>query len=456
VHETLKGVRQPGQIVFVFRSFLLIAAHYACLRIDRDFGRMMEKRATTGFAVAVLFTVATMLLWGFAHRLYATLLPGLGTALALTPAQADMARSAVAIGYFVMTLPTAFISRNFGYKIGMLFGLGTFAVGFFLLYPAVEGHSILLFIAAASVFGSGLAMVDVTTGPFIVFLGTRKGAIQRLVLADALSPLGALAALVIGHKMLAGATTGPGFAHGLVVLFSGVGVAAIVLAFAMEMVKFPPVAEARIDPNDRTMASFLPPLRIKAFRYAVLAIFLGLFAQIIIAGFAPLYSRIVMPSLTPRAAQMVLFWAYLALLIGRLVGPLLMVRIAPMRLVFIFGAGATLCAALSAASSGPAAIACLIGASFFMSILIPAIFAHVLRDLGDMAKSAAAVSQFVAFTGTGAFALVAVVNTPAIVHLIMIVPALCFGVITILVQALRRDESAAPPRSVTEPSVANA
>jgi MFS transporter, FHS family, L-fucose permease len=399
---------------------------------------MMQKRATTGFAAAVLVTAAALLLWGFAHRLYATLLPGLGTSLDLTPAQADMTRSAVAIGYFLMTLPTAFISRNFGYKTGMLFGLGTFAVGMFLLYPAVEGHSVPLFITAAAIFGSGLAMVDVTAGPLVVFLGSRDGAIQRSNLASALSPLGALVALFAGHKILAGAAINPVSAQGLIALLSGVGIAAIVLAFVMEMVKFPPVAEARVAPDDRTMASFLPPLRIKRFRYAMLAIFLCLFAQIIIAGFAPHYSRIVMPSLTPAAAQMVLVWAYLALLIGRLAGPLLMVRIAPMRLVAIFATCATLCSILSAVLSGPTAIACLIGASFFMSILIPSIFADVLRDLGDMAKSAASVSQFVAFTGTGAFALVAVANTPYIVHLIMIVPALCFGVITLLVRASRR------------------
>lgn len=404
-------------------------------------------KAATGFAVAIAFTFAAMVLWGFAHRLYATLLPGLGAALDLTPAQSDMARSAVAIGYFVMTLPGAFISRNFGYKIGMLFGLGTFAIGMFLLYPAVQGHSILFFIVAASVFGSGLAMVDVTAGPLVVFLGSREGACQRSTLAAALSPLGALVALFAGHKILTGAAINPGFANNLIALLSGVGVVAIVLAFVMEMVKFPPVAEARIGPTDRTLQSFLPPLRIKRFRYAVVAIFLCLFAEIIIAGFAPLYSRIAMPSLTPAAAQMVLIWAYLALLVGRLVGPLLMICIAPMRLLVGFGAGATLCAIMSAASSGPIAVACLIGTSFFMSILIPTIFADVMRDLGDMAKSAAAVSQFVAFTGTGAFALIAVANTPSIVHVIMLLPALCFGVITILAQMLRRDENARPPRT---------
>ena len=405
--------------------------------------RGMHAKSATGFAIAVALTAATIVLWGFAHRLFSTLLPGLGQALSLTPAQADMARSAVAIGYFLMTLPTVFISRNFGYKIGMLFGLGTFAVGIFLLYPAVAGHSILFFIAAASVFGSGLAMVEVTAMPLVVFLGSRNGAIQRAILAAALSPLGALAALVVGHKMLAGATISPGFAHSLIALLSAVGVAAIALAFVMEIAKFPPVATARVSPTDRTLPSFLKPLRIRRFRTAVMASFLCLFAQIVIAGFAPLYSLAVMPSLTPTAAQLVLVWAYLALLIGRLVGPLLMVRIAPMRLLVISSAAATLCAIMAVVSSGPFAIACVIGTSFFMAILYPTIFADALRDLGDLAKTAAALLQFVAFSGTGIFAMLAVENSSYSVRLIMILPALCFAGVTVLSHLLRRSQNAA-------------
>ncbi len=401
----------------------------------------MDKGRTytaTGFWIAAALTAATFTLWGFAHRLYSTLLPGLAAALSLAPVQADMARSAVAIGYFLMTLPAAFISRNFGYKIGMLFGLGTFAVGIFLLYPAVDGRSILFFIAAASVFGSGLAIVEVTATPLVVFLGSRGGAIQRTVLAAALSPLGALAAFFVGHKILAGTTLNPGFGHSLVALLSTVGVAAIALAFVMDLAKFPLAALTRVAPTDSTLASFLPPLRIGRFRLAVVALFLCLFAQIIIAGFAPLYSLAVMPSLTPAATQRVLVGAYVALLAGRLAGPLLMVWVAPMRLLVIFGASATLCAVLSAVSTGPAAIACLVGTSFFMSILYPTIFADALCDLGDMAKSAAAIVTFVAFSGTGVFALLAVLDERHIVRLIMILPALCFAAITVLSQRLRR------------------
>ena len=114
--------------------------------------RGIEARSANGFVIAVVLTAAAILLWGFAHRLFSTLLPGLGQALSLTPHQADMARSAVAIGYFLMSLPTAFVSRHFGYKIGMLFGLGIFAVGIFLFYPAIAGHSVIFFVAAATVF----------------------------------------------------------------------------------------------------------------------------------------------------------------------------------------------------------------------------------------------------------------------------------------------------------------
>jgi MFS transporter, FHS family, L-fucose permease len=387
-----------------------------------------------GIAVAIALTATAITLWGFAHRLYATLLPGLGEAFALTPSQSDMARSAIAVGYFLMTLPTAFVSRNLGYKIGMLFGLGTFAVGMFLIYPAVERHSILYFLVSATVIGSGLAILEVTAIPLIVFLGRPQTAIQRTIVAVSLSPFGALVALYLGPKILAGMST-PG---SLVTLFSAVGAAAIALAFVMEMVQFPSVAATRIAANDRTLASFLPPLRLKRFRYAVTGAFLCLFAQIIIAGFAAQYSRSTMPSLPPAAAQQVLIWAYLALGVGRFAGPLMMRWIAPLHLLVVFAAASTICSILSATTTGPAAIAWLVGTCFFMSILFPTIFADTLLDLGDMAKSGTAILMFVAFSGTGLFALLAVVCTPTILHWIMILPALCFGGVTAIAIALQR------------------
>lgn len=394
-----------------------------------------SSKSLKGFAVAVGLTVAAITLWGFSHRLYATLLPGLGTAFALTPAQSDMARSAIALGYFLMCLPTAFISRNLGYKIGMLFGLGTFAVGMFLVYPAVERHSVAFFLISATVIGSGLAILEVTAIPLIVFLGRRKTACQRLILAEALSPLAAVLALYMGPKILASTAATP---HNLVLLLSTVGVAAIVLAFVMEMVPFPSIATARTAPGESTLASFRPPLRIKRFRYAVAATFLCLFAQIVLAAFAPQVSRNAMPSLGPDTTQLVLIGCYSALGIGRIVGPLVMRWIAPLLLTILFAAAAAICCVVSVVASGPAAIAAILATCFFMAIVFPTIFADALLDLGDMAKSATAILMFVAFTGTGVFAFLAVACTPTVLQWIMVLPALCFAGVAAITVALKR------------------
>jgi FHS family L-fucose permease-like MFS transporter len=397
-------------------------------------------RTVKELVVALTVTGAAMLLWGFSHRLYATLMPGLGAGFSLTPAQSDMARSAIAIGYFLMTLPTAFISRNLGYKAGVLFGLGTFAVGMFLVYPAVERQSFLFFVISATVVGSGLAILEVTAPPLVVFLGRRETAVQRTVMAESLSPIGALAALYLGPKILASAAATPG---NLVLLLSTIGVAAIVLAFVMEMVPFPSFSVASVAPDDRTLVSFRPLLRIKRFRYAVAATSLCLFAQIVIAAIAPLYSRTMMPSLSPAAAQQVLVWAYLALAVGRFAGPLMMTWIAPLRLLVLFAVAAMLCSVLSALTSGPVSIACLIGTCFFMSIVFPTIFADIVLELGDMAKTGTAILMFVAFTGTGFFALLTVICRPANLTWIMLLPALCYTGVAVLAVVLKRTGSPA-------------
>jgi FHS family L-fucose permease-like MFS transporter len=139
----------------------------------------------------------------------------------------------------------------------------------------------------------------------------------------------------------------------------------------------------------------------------------------------------------------VLIGCYSALGIGRLVGPLVMRWIAPLRLTMLFAAAAAICSVVSVVASGPAVIAAVLATCFFMSIVLPTIFADAIQDLGEMAKSATAVMMFVAFTGTGAFALLAIACTPAILPWIMLLPALCFAAVAAIAFALKRNEPAA-------------
>jgi len=324
----------------------------------------------------------------------------------------------------------------------MLFGLGMFAIGMFLVFPAVQRHSFGFYLASATLVGSGLATLEVTAIPLLVFLGRRQHAVQRTVMATSLSSLGGFAALYLGPIFLTRAASAPYATSNLVGLFSTVGAVSIGLAFVMELTPYPAVARARVAWSDHTLASFGPPLRQKSFRLAMAACFLVLFAQNITTGFAWPYSRSVMPSLTPNAAHQVLVWAFLALAMGRFFIPLAMRWISPMRLVVVFAIASAVSAAVTALASGPTAVASIIVTSFFTAILFPAIFANALRNMADMAKSGAAVLMFVAFSGTSVFSLL----TPAsaILRPLMFLPPLAYAGAAGLAVIIRRAKHSTP------------
>jgi FHS family L-fucose permease-like MFS transporter len=392
-----------------------------------------ERESVAKYGAAVTITVMALALWGFGHRLYATLLPDLAGAMALSPAKTDMAKAAVAIGYFVMALPTAFVSRNFGYKVAALLGLGTFAVGMFLFRPAVEQHSFLFIVLAAVVIGAGLAIVQISTALMMLCLGPKESAIRRMNLAQAFTPLGSLCGLVLGQTILQDVLhkNSDEISRALMLPLSAVGIVAIALAFVLEIVHFPTAASTRVARTDSTWKSFLPPLRIPHFRYAMAAQFLSLLAQVILAAFAVRYCLSAMPSWTPQVTQQWFVNGMIAFAVGRFVGTGLMIWFDPMKLLVVFSAISALCTAVAVLAPGVIGVISLVAAAFFISIQLPTIFAAAVRDLGEMTKSGAAILMFVAFSGTGFIGLVALLTTAQTVHSIMTLPALCLAGVTI-------------------------
>jgi FHS family L-fucose permease-like MFS transporter len=76
------------------------------------------------YRLAIGLIVAMFALWGLAHRLYDTLLPEFAAALSLDAYRTSMAQWILSLGYPLMALPAAMLTRNFGYKSGVVFGLG--------------------------------------------------------------------------------------------------------------------------------------------------------------------------------------------------------------------------------------------------------------------------------------------------------------------------------------------
>ena len=389
---------------------------------------------------AILFICAAIALWGFAHRLYTTLLPDLAAVQALSSLEIDLARAGLAIGYVLMTLPAAFVSRNLGYKIGMVIGLGAIAVGMFLFYPAVEHHSYGYFFVAATIMGSGLALMEVMTAALIVFLGSRDSAAQRSNLAQAFAPAGALAGMFFGQHILGEVFAAPPgqSAHALVLPLFSLGTAIIVLMFLIDLLDFPPVAGERVARGKSTLASFAPPLQQPFFRYALIAQFLSLGAQIVLAAFAVRYCLATVPGLGKQEAHAVFVWCIAAFGAGRLIGPLLMLRLDPMDVLVAFSAATLLCGTMMVLGGGQMGVAALIATSFFLSIQYPTIFAYAIRDLGEMAKSGASLLIFVAFSGTAVLALAAVTAKPFSAPQVMVLTLPCFAGALYFTLAMRR------------------
>ena len=105
--------------------------------------------------------------------------------------------------------------RRFGYKAALLIGLGLYAAGAFLFYPAAALHTYALFLGALFVIASGLAFLETAANPLVTVLGPAEGAARRLNLAQSFNPLGSITGVLIGqHFIFSGVELNPGAAGG--------------------------------------------------------------------------------------------------------------------------------------------------------------------------------------------------------------------------------------------------
>lgn len=396
------------------------------------------------YRIAIALTLCMFAFWGLAQQLYYTLLPSFSRALALAESQEQLASWTLCFGYCLMALPAALITRNFGYKSGVVFGLGTFSVGMFLLYPAATQHAFAWLLCAAVVIGSGLAILEVSAQPMVVFLGGRENAVRRLNLAQAVNPIGVVGGFMLGQYMLTTSAAHPVVyvANWLAMPLYFIGGGVLLFAFLVDKTNFPPLAIARATNDVPTVKTFGPLFRNRGFMLGVGAQFLSAITQSVLWAFTVRYVLTEVSSIGLAAANQVLLWNVVAFAVGRFVGTALMFRIRPALVLALFAVGGALCAATAALTHGFFGVECLVGASFFVSILFPTIFASSIRDLGNGAKTASAMLLFAAAGSPLVLALLDAVTTPATVPYVMVIPSLCFVAIAAFALHLRRCEAA--------------
>lgn len=165
---------------------------------------MNQKPALVPRNLLLPFILITSLfaLWGFANDITNPMVAAFKRVMELNNTQASWVQLAFYGGYFTMALPAAFFIKKYSYKTGVLLGLCLYAFGAILFYPAAAWESYGFFLSALYILTFGLAFLETTANPYILSMGPEATATQRLNLAQAFNPMGALAGLFVAKTFI--------------------------------------------------------------------------------------------------------------------------------------------------------------------------------------------------------------------------------------------------------------
>ncbi|SFW40474.1 MFS transporter, FHS family, L-fucose permease [Cellulophaga fucicola] len=158
---------------------------------------------TKKMLVPFILITSLFALWGFANAVTDPMVSAFKKVLELSNTQASMVQMAFYGGYFCMALPAAMFMRKYSYKVGVLIGLGLFATGALLFYPAAVTEQFWFFCLGLYILTFGLAFLETAANPYALAMGAKETATQRLNLAQAFNPVGLIAGILIAKFFVA-------------------------------------------------------------------------------------------------------------------------------------------------------------------------------------------------------------------------------------------------------------
>lgn len=150
------------------------------------------------FIIGVLFFIFGFITWANSQ-----LIPYLRTACELTETESYFVGTAFFAAYFVMSIPGAYILKGVGFKKGMSFGLFIMAIGALLFIPAANQRSYPLFLTGLFIIGTGLALLQTASNPYVTILGPIESAARRISIMGVCNKLaGFIAVHLLGFLFL--------------------------------------------------------------------------------------------------------------------------------------------------------------------------------------------------------------------------------------------------------------
>jgi FHS family L-fucose permease-like MFS transporter len=142
-------------------------------------------------------------IFGFVTWLNGILIPFLKIACELNDFQAYFVTAAFYISYLVMALPSSIVLKKTGFKNGMSLGLWVMAAGALIFIPAAMTRTFGLFLLGLFVEGTGLALLQTASNPYITIIGPPESAAKRIsIMGIANKFAGALAPIILASIIL--------------------------------------------------------------------------------------------------------------------------------------------------------------------------------------------------------------------------------------------------------------
>lgn len=398
-------------------------------------------------------------LWGFANDITNPMVKAFSKIFRMSVADGALVQVAFYGGYFAMAFPAAMFIRKYSYKAGVLMGLGMYAIGAFLFFPAMLLGNYYPFLLAYFILTCGLSFLETSCNPYILSMGTEETATRRLNLAQSFNPMGSLLGMYVAMNFIQNKLNPMSTAERnelsaiefeamkssdlgvLITPYLIIGAVILVMLILIRMVRMPKNADQSHN------IDFIPTLKrifsVHNYREGVIAQFFYVGAQIMCWTFIIQYgTRLFMiDGMEEQAAEILSqkfnIAAMIIFCISRFVCTFILryLNAGLLLKVLAIVAGIFTCGVIL--FQNILGMYCLVGVSACMSLMFPTIYGIALQGMGDDAKFGAAGLIMAILGGSVLPPLQASIidmhtiwNMPA-VNISFILPFVCFIVIAV-------------------------
>ncbi len=411
------------------------------------------------YLIPFILITSCFALWGFANDITNPMVKAFSKIFRMSVTDGALVQVAFYGGYFAMAFPAAIFIRKYSYKAGVLMGLGLYAIGALLFFPAMMIGNYYPFLAAYFILTCGLSFLETSCNPYILSMGTEETATRRLNLAQSFNPMGSLLGMFVAMNFIQNRLNPMGTAERaelspeefevvksadlgtLIAPYLVIGAVILAMFILIYLVKMPKNSDQSHSIN------FGPTLKrifsIHNYREGVVAQFFYVGAQIMCWTFVIQYgTRLFMSQGMEEQAAEVLsqkfnIFAMIIFCISRFICTFILRYLNPGLLLRILAISAGVFMIGVIVFQNILGMYCLVAVSACMSLMFPTIYGIALRGLGEDAKFGAAGLIMAILGGSilpplqaSIIDMQSIGGFPA-VNISFILPFICFVVIAI-------------------------